>query len=75
MRGLEKPKDTGIAKICSAMTKCASDLKPSFIRKDQKKSFQSQKSSIFQIRKNTFKYETKQKNTLQMVQFIPKKIT
>jgi Ca2+-binding EF-hand superfamily protein len=34
MRGLEKPKDTGIAKICSAMTKCASDLKPSLLRKD-----------------------------------------
>ena len=25
MRGLEKPKDTGIGKILSAMTKCASD--------------------------------------------------
>jgi Ca2+-binding EF-hand superfamily protein len=28
MRGLEKPKDTGIGKILSAMTKCASDSRP-----------------------------------------------
>ena len=25
MRGLEKPKNTGIGKICSAMAKCASE--------------------------------------------------
>ena len=34
MRGLEKPKDTGIGKIFSAMTKCAPDLTPPLLRKD-----------------------------------------
>lgn len=31
MRGLEKPKDTGIGKILSAMTKCAGDVTPTLL--------------------------------------------
>ncbi len=31
MRGLEKPKDTGIGKIFSAMAKCASDTRPTIL--------------------------------------------
>lgn len=31
MRGLEKPKDTGIGRIFSAMTKCASDTRPTIL--------------------------------------------
>lgn len=31
MRGLEKPKDTGIGRIFSAMTKCAADSRPTII--------------------------------------------
>ena len=31
LRGLEKPKDTGIGRIFSAMTKCASDSTPTVI--------------------------------------------
>jgi hypothetical protein len=31
MRGLEKPKDTGIGRIFSAMTKCAADSRPTVI--------------------------------------------
>lgn len=31
MRGLEKPKDTGIGKLLSAMTKCASDTRPTVL--------------------------------------------
>ena len=28
MRGLEKPKDTGVGRVFSAMAKCATDCKP-----------------------------------------------
>lgn len=31
MRGLEKPKDTGIGKIFSALTKCAADTRPTIL--------------------------------------------
>lgn len=31
MRGLEKPKDTGIGKIFSAIAKCASDTRPTIL--------------------------------------------
>lgn len=31
MRGLEKPKDTGIGKIFSAVTKCATDTRPTVL--------------------------------------------
>ena len=31
MRGLEKPKDTGIGKIFSAVTKCAGDTRPTIL--------------------------------------------
>ena len=31
MRGLEKPKDTGIGKILSAVTKCAKETRPTIL--------------------------------------------
>ena len=31
MRGLEKPKDTGIGKVFAAMTKCAADTRPTIL--------------------------------------------
>jgi hypothetical protein len=31
MRGLEKPKDTGIGRVFSAMTKCAMDTRPTIL--------------------------------------------
>ena len=31
LRGLEKPKDTGLGKILSAVTKCASDTRPTIL--------------------------------------------
>lgn len=31
MRGLEKPKDTGLGRIFTAMTKCAADSRPTII--------------------------------------------
>lgn len=31
MRGLEKPKDTGVGRILSAVTKCAGDSKPTIL--------------------------------------------
>ena len=31
MRGLEKPKDTGIGKVFSAIAKCASDTRPTIL--------------------------------------------